>query len=155
MRGEHNPVADALMGTGGSSPHARGAHERRARLRRHRGIIPACAGSTRWRTARSPPRRDHPRMRGEHVQSMRDCVALTGSSPHARGALRLCDGLGARRGIIPACAGSTRPRSPSRRCRRDHPRMRGEHPFPRSQPPCPPGSSPHARGALLDALGGI
>ena len=113
------------------------------------GIIPACAGSTVMSTdpdlistgssphARgAPPRRpgtcqsggDHPRMRGEHLET----IAL----------------LKKLEGIIPACAGSTncsiaeltmvwgssphargaQPRSCSRcAASRDHPRMRGEH----------------------------
>ena len=133
----------------GSSPHARGAliratsdakqlrdhprmrgerHRLGGRLTRCRGIIPACAGSTRsarvrasrcWGSsphARGAPSNrmnsayslwDHPRMRGEHPTRRMLCRSPLGSSPHARGA--------------PACATSW--------CRptRDHPRMRGEH----------------------------
>ena len=46
MRGEHN--ADGVLGEleSGSSPHARGAHERIGVAVVAPGIIPACAGST-------------------------------------------------------------------------------------------------------------
>ena len=133
----------------GSSPHARGAPERRTRGMKEQ--------------------RDHPRMRGEHAYYSRSpteapgiipaCAGSTmpasaapslsmGSSPHARGApwqLTL--------GVLAS---------------RDHPRMRGEHPSgvagppalagiipacagstgeTRRIPPNPAGSSPHARGA--------
>ena len=113
----------------GSSPHARGA--RRRAPCQHDGRH---GSSPHARRARAPtstcsrPRRDHPRMRGEHKLRSRlnDCW----------------------HGIIPACAGSTpaiRPGScemkgssphargaPARNRRhsepaRDHPRMRGEH----------------------------
>ena len=46
MRGEHLKSPETGTVTVGSSPHARGARERRAPLARLEGIIPACAGST-------------------------------------------------------------------------------------------------------------
>ena len=93
----------------GSSPHARGALSHDAEGFPTTGIIPACAGSTLWRRAKSRPTRDHPRMRGEHDPSEAQVVRLIGSSPHARGA-RACLKLDFHfLGIIPGCAGSTRP----------------------------------------------
>ena len=67
-------------------------------------------------------------MRGEHVSNVFAALQSPGSSPHARGALRLSGGDGVPDGIIPACAGSTAdvPVSVNNRS----------------------GSSPHARGAL-------
>ena len=86
-------------------------------------------------------------MRGEHSPDATISTSLAGSSPHARGAHRLPTCASLDRGIIPACAGSTRRRQRSRRRRRDHPRMRGEH-ISTSPPPWESGgSSPHARGA--------
>ena len=107
MRGEHHAWAAAPCLVKGSSPHARGARETRGPLRPVGGIIPACAGSTRHARAGEPGRRDHPRMRGEHPIVSIAPTPSSGSSPHARGALLGVDGLGAARGIIPACAGST------------------------------------------------
>ena len=91
----------------GSSPHVRGAHGRRGRRRVRPGIIPACAGSTGEWTQQAYVVGDHPRMCGEHEQTINTTAQATGSSPHVRGA------LGSERlpacgiGIIPACAGST------------------------------------------------
>ena len=53
-----------------------------------------------------------------------------------------------RRGIIPACAGSTLRRRSKTRCLRDHPRMCGEHELEPSHDTGRVGSSPHVRGAL-------
>ena len=91
----------------GSSPHARGAREHGARRDDRPGIIPACAGSTFCLSRRAKPRRDHPRMRGEHPTSMRAISRKPGSSPHARGARSKQRVSRRGRGIIPACAGST------------------------------------------------
>ena len=130
MRGEHNGIAFCAMGQSGSSPHARGALARQISRDCDAGIIPACAGSTMAASPSLTPRRDHPRMRGEHISPLTRVLFSPGSSPHARGAPghhQLGELL---LGIIPACAGSTPPRlSQSGSCR-DHPRMRGEHALP-------------------------
>ena len=147
MRGEHPSPCHLLSLIAGSSPHARGAHEREGILSLFRGIIPACAGSTVSPRAVEARGRDHPRMRGEHCAPPPRWSQNPGSSPHARGALYEGWGAWVGFGIIPACAGST----PTRRARRgrgkDHPRMRGEHFEPSAFFRASPGSSPHARGA--------
>ena len=131
----------------GSSPHARGArHDAHGILYRHR-IIPACAGSTGTWPRASTRATDHPRMRGEHGGRVVVAMALTGSSPHARGAHRGHRPQGRLGGIIPACAGSTTHRGPPTRRTGDHPRMRGEHLIPTVPAISQKGSSPHARGA--------
>ena len=86
-------------------------------------------------------------MRGEHHPRPLAAQRGRGSPPHARGAR----GQGApwrdRRGITPACAGSTRHGGGSF-CRRwDHPRMRGEHSAAADSLAGGRGSPPHARGA--------
>ena len=131
----------------GSSPLARGARRFRKGTRCRVGIIPACAGSTAARRPRSRPRRDHPRLRGEHIVSALVLGGDEGSSPLARGALVDDAELGDGDGIIPACAGSTRTWRRSSTRGRDHPRLRGEHSS--KTKPCVPltGSSPLARGA--------
>ena len=147
MRGEHRPRKSPGPPRLGSSPHARGARNAERHLGIVVGIIPACAGSTRVRRLRRRPRRDHPRMRGEHGTATGAGLQAAGSSPHARGARRGRGGAlghggsspharGAHparharphgQGIIPACAGSTSGISASS--------------------PTTAGSSPHARGA--------
>ena len=46
MRGEHSSQIATLMGSLGSSPHARGALKKSEEGGDSKGIIPACAGST-------------------------------------------------------------------------------------------------------------
>ncbi len=153
---------------GGSSPHARGAQRRCHAIPVGTGLIPACAGSTLSRRARTRLTAAHPRMRGEHPVKGVRITGLTGSSPHARGAQPGHRTRAMVAGLIPACAGSTtcsagptRTRcgsSPHARGARSthppgapspvaHPRMRGEHTHNRTPPYRGGGSSPHARGA--------
>ena len=108
MCGEHRDAPIYMQSTAGSSPHVRGALDEKPFFDSRRGIIPACAGSTtRWRM-RPSQKRDHPRMCGEH-QVMDDYgTMVVGSSPHVRGALRIQGTRPDCKGIIPACAGSTR-----------------------------------------------
>ena len=147
MCGEHAVVLTRPQLEQGSSPHVRGAQHPNLAVRAAAGIIPACAGSTN-RTARGPVGwRDHPRMCGEHmlVDGFNDLHG--GSSPHVRGALQAPVARLPRRGIIPACAGSTPCGSPSG-CRfGDHPRMCGEHKILTAPILYYLGSSPHVRGA--------
>ena len=110
-------------------------------------IIPACAGSTLGRCSRNAASRDHPRVRGEHSRVQMQRITEPGSSPRARGALRVRVRLSRGPGIIPACAGSTAgARVHTGRCG-DHPRVRGEHFLLRHTVIIRPGSSPRARGA--------
>ena len=110
MRGEHRSPTRCSSSSGRIIPRMRGEHSRpRVSRSRASGIIPACAGSTLHTlrahgptggssphargaptrsSAATPTRRDHPRMRGEHLHDRRV------SRPHP--------------GIIPACAGSTK-----------------------------------------------
>ena len=127
MRGEHSARRRCSSRSRGSSPHARGAPAPVDANLGGRGIIPACAGSTHRPRAGNFAPQDHPRMRGEHPQLGQYRKSSAGSSPHARGARRHLRGLSRRRGIIPACAGSTRQARRSRPGSGDHPRMRGEH----------------------------
>ena len=131
----------------GSSPHARGAPRHAERAVVVRGIIPACAGSTRPRQARSRRCRNHPRIRGEHATMAWSPAAWRGSSPHARGAPGQRGDVGRCEGIIPACAGSTLMVGSCMSTSRDHPRMRGEHASGHALCGSAVGSSPHARGA--------
>ena len=147
MRGEHHSGLQSATGKPGSSPHARRAPGQRLPVRRDRGIIPACAGSTAQVLPVHQDRRDHPGMRGEHSCRRSGSARPRGSSPHTRGAPVVPPRPVRPVGIIPACAGSTRstPRSPQ--LSRDHPRMRGKHSVASRRVRKSEGSSPHARGA--------
>ena len=86
IRGEHagrdlEPVPDS-----GSSPHTRGALSRSGAFPLAVRIIPAYAGSTGCCPPAASSRRDHPRIRGEHVDYEYLTTYYDGSSPHTRGA---------------------------------------------------------------------
>ena len=130
VRGEHWVVGPARDADGGSSPRARGA--------------PTRSGTT------SPPARDHPRVRGEHYDRVYLNNWPEGSSPRARGAPGDSYLHGYRRGIIPACAGSTTSPTPTSPSPWDHPRVRGEHATSTVMTKATGGSSPRARGAPTD-----
>ena len=85
-RGEHEWSGHADEGRAGSSPRARGARVPQGRVRAQRRLIPASAGSTRYRKCLITPRRAHPRERGEHFPHHVVGAAEAGSSPRARGA---------------------------------------------------------------------
>ena len=148
IRGEHAWGYPKLCSGTGSSPHTRGAPGPWRPWRRRGWIIPAYAGSTRFRSCCHRRRPDHPRIRGEHKAENASLWASVGSSPHTRGApasLSLRPG-GAR--IIPAYAGSTSDATSRLPTKPDHPRIRGEHFTIEWEVKPGRGSSPHTRGAL-------
>ena len=147
MCGEHIVWPSSLTMAGGSSPHVRGARGALRQPELMTGIIPACAGSTRWSGRRCCSTGDHPRMCGEHRREGRAGSRLPGSSPHVRGAPGRLAVPRDPEGIIPACAGSTRSRHLWMGYDRDHPRMCGEHLKLSSVVFLTAGSSPHVRGA--------
>ena len=132
----------------GSSPHTRGA--RRHRLPHPSGvwIIPAYAGSTHPTLSTPHRRRDHPRIRGEHISGAGAVIGAVGSSPHTRGARRRRRQSSLGRRIIPAYAGSTMLLPIVTKVTGDHPRIRGEHGSTARIRGFRVGSSPHTRGAL-------
>ena len=148
MCGEHMRNRRSTRRQKGSSPHVRGALKAMCCNSRIAGIIPACAGSTPPCPGRAAIHWDHPRMCGEHYGDSDFVDELEGSSPHVRGALHVITIGQNRRGIIPACAGSTRKQSIGGCCVRDHPRMCGEHRVLLAVFEQIAGSSPHVRGAL-------
>ena len=91
---------------------------------------------------------------------MEGTTQAVGSSPLARGTPRERGRGDPGHGIIPACAGNTRPGRDSRPVPRDHPRLRGEHLKPSENYGPVEGSSPLARGTpvcvdLFDGCEGI
>ena len=145
--GEHSTVPFGATVRRGSSPHVRGARFMDRDNVHEEGIIPACAGSTLLELQNLLLYGDHPRMCGEHIEPTWYAVAVSGSSPHVRGALGRRSDVPIPAGIIPACAGSTRHERPARLRPGDHPRMCGEHAIDGDFGYYTKGSSPHVRGA--------
>ena len=107
VRGEHLSSTERCHLPSGSSPRARGTLlldlDREGPFR----FIPACAGNTRTRAGSGWTPAVHPRVRGGHDANGNVEVVINGSSPRARGTLRVGDlSLGFPR-FIPACAGNT------------------------------------------------
>ena len=86
-------------------------------------------------------------MCGEHLIIALSCRLCKGSSPHVRGAPVYRVVKFGKRGIIPACAGSTHLYLRAMSAHRDHPRMCGEHGQGEVIVVPVRGSSPHVRGA--------
>ena len=144
--GEHQGWQKRGRHTMGSSPRVRGTQDRTGRHRHDPGIIPACAGNTVVFSNECRFSQDHPRVCGEHIHQWSCALCLTGSSPRVRGTRALSCARVPRPGIIPACAGNTRPCGPRCCSPRDHPRVCGEHePVGMSYIECL-GSSPRVRG---------
>ena len=148
MRGEHFHSWLGTVHGLGSSPHARGTLLSVCLTVCWQGIIPACAGNTRFLLLRYRRTRDHPRMRGEHKMWLMVCFIRRGSSPHARGTRFHVREVVEPFGIIPACAGNTWCLVCWCCVGWDHPRMRGEHVRTAWRRLGNRGSSPHARGTL-------
>ena len=85
MRGEDLTNGANLDEYTGSPPHARGRQPEIETVFDQGRITPACAGKTALPADRSEGNGDHPRMRGEDVQSVLQSGEIRGSPPHARG----------------------------------------------------------------------
>ena len=83
--GENQLEASGMSVREGSSPRVRGKPMSDLRRRTARGLIPACAGKTRFREHTISEPRAHPRVCGENLCD-RGCSRLCGgSSPRVRG----------------------------------------------------------------------
>ena len=91
----------------GSSPLARGLRSIISRGREPHRIIPARAGFTISPVNWSKDSPDHPRSRGVYLEEDSGFVTFLGSSPLARGLLRIRERVQMRSRIIPARAGFT------------------------------------------------
>ena len=105
--GEHVVERRSRRGFKGSSPRVRGTLPPRYPTMICRGIIPACAGNTRYGIREYLKHGDHPRVCGEHEPGSYTARIFEGSSPRVRGTPdAVCRELRGG-GIIPACAGNT------------------------------------------------
>ena len=110
----------------GSPPRVRGKADAVADVVQAIRITPACAGKRVVYQPRRKPRRDHPRVCGEKLDTKMDKSGGTGSPPRVRGKGSVTTMMTAQSRITPACAG----KRPSDRLvsysDRDHPRVCGE-----------------------------
>ena len=110
------------------------------------GLIPAHAGKTRPPTRPSPPKRVHPRSRGENIATAERPRYDVGSSPLTRGKRWEQNSWTDPVGLIPAHAGNTGPTTRTQRRSRAHPRSRGENSASSARGRLTLGSSPLTRG---------
>ena len=145
--GEHHDTDVLVPKILGSSPRMRGARSLLNTSVIRAGIIPADAGSTKFRIRIWLLPRDHPRGCGEHKARDRPDTLSPGSSPRMRGARRKQYESGRRGRIIPADAGSTQQQQQEKGQGVDHPRGCGEHLLLLALVAVLVGSSPRMRGA--------
>ena len=147
-RGVYGIHQDPVRTAQGSSPLARGLRNTAATVLAPRGIIPARAGFTPTRCARTGTIGDHPRSRGVYLDHAPTATTWPGSSPLARGLREQHERLPLQDGIIPARAGFTLWQFCLLRFLSDHPRSRGVYHGSGIRLPYIEGSSPLARGLL-------
>ncbi len=147
-RGVYHRRGGLFLPMGGSSPLARGLRLPVGQGQDGLRIIPARAGFTSSSRPVTRPSPDHPRSRGVYGQTLIIAGATTGSSPLARGLPPGGSSQLSRARIIPARAGFTTCRVPTRSRRWDHPRSRGVYLSSEELIRRGGGSSPLARGLL-------
>ena len=159
-RGVYATLLAALTAMGGSSPLARGLPELLKPRARTLGIIPARAGFTGTLRVKCNDGSDHPRSRGVYEPRTVRSPVPDGSSPLARGLLKMNRPAENNSRIIPARAGFTIAVASNAKGERDHPRSRGVYPGAKRSQIAYVGSSPLARGlrqhhVRCPVLGGI
>ena len=146
IRGEHSQLRLFQDPRLGSPPLTRGTREPALFAIKGSRITPAYAGNTFLIHRQVFHSRDHPRLRGEHLNINFATFFILGSPPLTRGTqCCLCWILQIAR-ITPAYAGNTSYLCRHSRYPEDHPRLRGEHRLSDSMPLGKPGSPPHTRG---------
>ena len=151
MGGENGSAQDGSQPPGGSSPRGRGKPYQAFRRQPDNGLIPAWAGKTRGRCARSRTRPAHPRVGGENAVCFAGTLMSVGSSPRGRGKHGDTITRIEKARLIPAWAGKTRHgRSPGPP-HRAHPRVGGENSKSQPAPAAGKGSSPRGRGKRIPA----
>ena len=125
--GENDCSKSPAICTAGSSPRVRGKRDETRGKYRATGLIPACAGKTFFGEGALRCGRAHPRVCGENPRFLDATRRVSGSSPRVRGKLHDSNPAPLKRGLIPACAGKTRPERRRRTRSKAHPRVCGEN----------------------------
>ena len=145
-RGENLFSPFSLATRAGSSPLTRGKRVILRAAALVTRLIPAHAGKTLFDVSTGKQRRAHPRSRGENTCQAGLPQNSRGSSPLTRGKLHARDQGPCHPGLIPAHAGKTPRRPPTRPPPAAHPRSRGENRRSRPSHLRRRGSSPLTRG---------
>ena len=132
----------------GSSPRVRGKPHQALPARKPRRLIPACAGKTTQTRPSPSPAPAHPRVCGENDPCASRTSVRSGSSPRVRGKPPGRQRRPGGEGLIPACAGKTRPCWVPGAPLRAHPRVCGENKATDAIQGALEGSSPRVRGKL-------
>ncbi|EFU77574.1 hypothetical protein HMPREF0381_0530 [Lachnoanaerobaculum saburreum DSM 3986] len=127
LRGEHTFIHSGQNPVKGSPPLTRGTQICLPVNQICRGITPAYAGNTQWDTSNTFKKRDHPRLRGEHLYLQSGLPKRIGSPPLTRGTPGNAPYTLRIDGITPAYAGNTGFADFGTAGAWDHPRIRGEH----------------------------
>ena len=112
-------------------------------------ITPAYAGKRQVRCRCPPERQDHPRLCGEKVQGVWQCLSIKGSPPPMRGKAKLAVESSACCRITPAYAGKSLLHRNNQDQNEDHPRLCGEKATMRRFSCTLSGSPPPMRGKVL------
>ncbi len=125
--GNHMSAWSPRWMTTGSPPRVRGPLVAPGLLIKGNGFTPACAGTTRDRTAETLAGWVHPRVCGDHLSARRASTYKPGSPPRVRGPPPVVGGESVASGFTPACAGTTRRCRPQQTRAKVHPRVCGDH----------------------------
>ena len=150
LRGEHRTTVHPVHLYPGSPPPTRGTPDYNSYVELNNRITPAYAGNTSVCSPNFISGADHPRLRGEHVESQDIVNGRIGSPPPTRGTLEGATFIDAILGITPAYAGNTALSKRYGQASKDHPRLRGEHFVSSSKRVSLSGSPPPTRGTRLD-----
>ena len=145
-RGENSARVPSSHLSRGSSPLTRGKHVGTLADQLGRGLIPAHAGKTRFKSSKPTSATAHPRSRGENGPFQDVRLEVRGSSPLTRGKPSSFSSRGSRRRLIPAHAGKTKSVDDPHSRMWAHPRSRGENLATASLEASCAGSSPLTRG---------
>ena len=107
MRGENICMKLTIIFIDGTSPRARGKLVPARHGYSWGRNIPACAGKTVRNDGGACRSSEHPRVRGENLNTDAHVTNVTGTSPRARGKLPPQPQFSPHRRNIPACAGKT------------------------------------------------
>ena len=128
MRGDPPLLSLFLVGSGTSTPHARGSTSTAVSVWTAVAVYPACAGIHRSMENDGRLKNSLPRMRGDPPKIKEKKAAISGSTPHARGSTLRCLHYTGRREVYPACAGIHPLKEWVKYANPCLPRMRGDPP---------------------------